>query len=299
MGHTRLLWISGCSLALGLLFTGCAKDDDPADDNGDDTTGTGDDAADDDVASMSMSASESMTSMTTMDDTGTMSVSDSGSDDVSTFEDDGTTEGPTPQPNGAMCPTGDDTECESGHCFESPLGNICGECELDEHCADTTMGGCSIPNPLMMPPTGATCNDGSLGGGCMTSDVCMDPLICAEILNVPTIIVASTCSECTMDSECMDGDLCNPSYDVLNLSGSKTCVPPGSVPTGEGCDYMGSGDEACLSGFCAVADVMGFVQLGVCSECEEDMGCMGDEECLPPEVALDEGLIAGVCMVPK
>ncbi len=296
MAHTRLLWISGCSLALG-LFTGCAKDDDPADDNGDDSTGTADDDADDDASSMSMT-SESMTSMTdpTAEDSGTMSVSDSGSDDVSTFEDDGTTEAPMPLPNGELCTSGDDAECESGHCFESPLGNICGECEVDADCADTTMGGCSIPNPLMMPPTGATCNDGSLGGGCMTSDVCMEPLICAEILNVPAVIVASTCSECTTDADCMGGDLCSPSYDVLNLSGSKTCVPPGSVPTGEGCDFMSSGDDACLSGFCAVADVMGFVQLGVCSECEGDMGCMPDEECAPPEVALDAGLIAGTCM---
>lgn len=298
MAHTRLLWISGCSLALGLFMTGCPGDDDPADDNGDDTTGgTADDDADDDSATVTVSASDSMTSMTngSMDGTGTMSASDSGSETASTFEDDGTTEGPMPKPNGEMCPSGEDSECESGHCFESTIGSICGECEVDADCADTTMGGCSIPNPFAMPPTGAVCNDGSLGGGCMTSDICVDGLVCAEILNVPGVIVASTCSECTIDDDCMGGDLCSPSYDVLNLSGSKTCVAPGSVPTGEGCDFMASGDDACLSGFCAPADVAGFVMLGVCSECEGDMGCMPDETCEPPQVALDQGLIAGTC----
>ena len=234
-----------------------------------------------------------MTTTPTADDSGTMTASDSSGGTMSTFEDSGTTDTPMPMPNGSTC--GDDADCESMHCFTSPIGNICGECEVDADCADTTMGGCSIPNPLSDPPTGSTCNTGEHVAGCMTSDVCMDPFICVEILNVPGLLMASTCSECALDSDCADG-LCSPSYDVANLAGSKDCVPAGSVPNGEGCDFAGSGDDACLSGFCAIADVMMFLQLGVCSECEVDMDCGPNQTCELPTVDLMEGLAAGVCV---
>jgi hypothetical protein len=296
MAHTKLFWISQCSIAFGLLLgTGCAKDDDTGDDNADDTTGS---EGDDDGSTVSMTSNASMTaSMTSTDpsadDSGTMTMSDSGSDDVSTFEDSGTTDTPMPMPNGSSC--GDDADCESMHCFVSPIGNICGECEVDADCADTTMGGCSIPNPLSDPPTGSTCNMGEHGAGCMTSDICMDPYICVEILNVPGLLMASTCSECESDKDCTD-TLCSPSYDVANLAGSKDCVEPGSVPNGEGCDFAGTGDDACLSGFCAIADVMMLLQLGVCSECEEDMDCGMDMTCEVPTVDLMEGLVAGTCV---
>jgi hypothetical protein len=201
--------------------------------------------------------------------------------------------GDPPKPNGELCPSGEDTECESMHCFTSPLGNICGECEVDADCPD---GGCSVPNPLSDPPQGSECNTGELGGGCMTSDVCMDMLQCVIIIDVPGFITASTCSECATDDECTGGDLCSPSYDVLDLSGSKTCVAPGSVPNGEGCDFMGTGDDACLSGFCAIADVMTVLQLGVCSECEVDEDCGGGMTCEAPTIDLETGLNAGTCV---
>lgn len=295
MAHTKLFWISQCSVALGLLLgTGCGKDDDAGDEDANDSSGTGSESADDDDSN-TVSDSVTTDSITTDSADGSSSVTaDSGSDDVSTFEDSGTDDGDPPAPNGSTC--SEDADCESMHCYTSALGNICGECVTDEHCADTTGGGCSIPNPLASPPTGAVCNDGSLGGGCMSSDVCMEPLVCVEILNAAPIIVASTCSECETDADCVDGDLCSPGYDVMNLSGSKTCVVPGSVINGEGCDFTTSGNDACFSGFCAVANVMDIVQLGVCSECLEDTDCGGNETCEPPVISLDEGLTAGFCM---
>jgi hypothetical protein len=295
MAHTKLLWISHCSIALGLLFgSGCGKDDEPGDEDANDSSGTGNESADDDDSNtVSVTNTDSITT-DSADDSGTATVEDSGSTDASsTFEDSGTTEGDPPAPNGSSC--SEDADCESMHCYTSALGNICGECVTDEHCADTTMGGCSIPNPLGNPPTGSVCNDGSLGGGCMSTDVCMDGLVCVEILNAAPIIVASTCSECETDADCGD-DLCSPGYDVINLSGSKTCVAPGSVVNGEGCDFNTSGNEACFSGFCAVANVMDIVQLGVCSECLEDMDCGPNETCEAPVISLEEGLTAGFCM---
>lgn len=290
MAHTRLRLVSGCSIAFALLLgSGCAKDDEPGND-GDDSSGSADDAT------VSVTGTDDgMTSGPDTLDTGSMSVGDSSGGTAATFEESGTTEPPMPQPNGGMCD--DDAGCESMHCFVvGPLGGICGECTVDADCADTTMGGCTIPNPLSQPPQGSTCNMGEHGAGCMTSDVCaVAEDICAVIIDVPGIITVSSCSQCTMDSDCMDGDLCSPSYDLVNISGSKDCVMPGSVANGGGCDQLGSGDMACMSGICAEADIMGFIQLGVCSECEIDTDCDAMEMCEPASADLT-GLIAGTCV---
>jgi hypothetical protein len=293
MANEKLHWIS--ALTIGLCFaTGCPKEDNG--ESGNDTnndsgseSGTATNSTVSASATMSSTtmASDSMSGTTdaTVTDTGTVSVSDSmGSSDSMT----------EPQPNGSMCEA--DAECESGFCFVvGILGGICGECNSDADCAATTGGGCSIPNPLANPAQGAHCNMGEAAAGCMSDDVCMDPLVCATILDVPGVLTASTCSECLTDDDCM-GDLCSPTYDVLNLSGEKTCVTAGSVADGLGCDFMGSGDDACMSGHCAVADVMGLLQLGVCSPCEMDGDCMPMETCEAPQVDITMGLIAGSCV---
>ena len=45
----------------------------------------------------------------------------------------------------------------------------------------------------------------------------------------------------------------------------------------------------------AIADVMGLLQLGVCSACEIDEHCMAPQVCEPPQVDRMAGLIAGTC----
>ena len=137
---------------------------------------------------------------------------------------------------------------------------------------------------------------GQQGEGCMTDAVCVDGGLCAVILDVPGILTASTCSECLDDEGCTEGNLCSPSYDVAELSGVKTCVPPGSVPDGEGCDLLsGTGNDACMSTYCQPADVLGMLELGVCSACATDDDCTDPEVCLPPAVDLMTGLVAGGC----
>src|SRR5690606_17408734 len=111
------------------------------------------------------------------------------------------------------------------HCYVTGIGGLCGECSSD---ADCDGGGCSLPNPISSPPSGSTCNMGELGGGCETTEVCEEGLSCVEIINVPGILVANTCSECTTSDECTD-QVCNISVDVANISGQKTCVDEGSV----------------------------------------------------------------------
>ncbi|HWB77341.1 MAG TPA: hypothetical protein VG755_20380 [Nannocystaceae bacterium] len=293
MATHKLHWIS--ALTFGLCFaTGCPKEDssDEGNDSNNDTGGSESSTA----GTMSASSTNASATMTTMSSDSMSSTTDTMTTDTGTITDTGESSDTAvePQPNGSMCEGNE--ECESGFCFVvGILGGLCGECNTDADCAATTGGGCSIPNPLANPPQGAHCNMGEAGAGCMTSDVCEDPLQCAEILNVPGVLVASTCSECLTDADCM-GDLCSPTYDVLNLSGQLSCVPAGSVADGLGCDFMGTGDDACMSGHCAIADVMGLLQLGVCSACEADEDCMPMETCEAPAVDLMAGLIAGSCV---
>jgi hypothetical protein len=184
-------------------------------------------------------------------------------------------------PDGSSCECAD--QCASGKCYVVPLiGGQCGACESDADCPD---GGCSVPNPLA--GTGSSCNMGELGEGCETDAVCQAGLTCEELLDVAGLIQLSTCSECTMDSDC-GTDLCSPTYDVANFKGEWACVAPGTVENGGGCDLDTTGDDACI-GDCAEANVMGLVTLGVCSDCDEDADCAAGEVCLEPEIDLTTG----------
>ena len=277
------------------IVAGCAADseDDPTTGASVGTdTGTADDSGSADASMSGPTVSASMTGDSGSDGPGT----DSG---PSTFEDSGTDDGPVePQPNGSTCT--ENEECISNFCFVVQfLGGICGECLMDSDCDG---GGCSLPNPIAMPPVGAVCNDGGPGEGCMTSDVCQDGLVCASIINVPGILEANTCSECTMDSDCDKGLLCSPTYDVLNISGQKTCVEPMMVQNGEGCDFAGSGDMACMSGICSAINIMDLLMVGVCGECEVDADCdvPGGEVCLPADVDTTTGVVTPpLCGLPK
>ena len=283
----------------GLVVAGCAGDSDDDPTTAGDTGGTDTGTADDDVGS----ADASMTGQTMT--AGSMTSAETGDDgpateDAGTFEDSGTDDGPAePQPNGSTC--SENEECESGFCFVVQfLGGICGECLVDADCPD---GGCSLPNPIAMPPVGAVCNDGGPGEGCMTDDVCQDGLVCASIISVPGILEANTCSECTMDADCAEGLLCSPSYDVLNISGQRICVEPMSVPNGEGCDIEGTGNEACMSGICAEINIMeGLLVLGICGECGVDADCdmAAGEVCLPADIDTTTGVVTPpTCGMPK
>jgi hypothetical protein len=197
--------------------------------------------------------------------------------------------GGDPLPNGDACDA--DRQCESGFCYLSGiLGGICGECLDDDDC----VWGCGSPAPLVDPPTGSTCDDGGIGAGCQTDAACQMTLACAEVLNVPGVVAINGCSECEVDGDC--DELCTPVYDFLEFEGHWECIAAGSLPLGSACDYAGSGDAACDSGFCAVADIMGIVQIGVCSECEVDDDCGAGGTCDPPQVELDNTLTAGACI---
>lgn len=277
----RILFSASLALTV-TMATGCPGDDGGGDGGAEGTggtTGTGGDTG-----------TASMTGPGSADGTGTSTTTTATTATTATA---GSTGEPMPQPNGAEC--SDNAECESEMCFlVGVFGGICGECLGDDDCPD---GGCSIPNPIAMPPEGATCNMGEQGEGCETDEVCMGDQVCAEILSVPNILTANTCSDCNETADCTD-QICNPSYDIAELSGFKTCVDAGTVALGEGCTIGDEGNMACDSGFCGTADVMGLAELGVCSECLVDQDCVDlglGTTCMAPVVDLATGLVAGTC----
>ena len=48
------------------------------------------------------------------------------------------------------------------------------------------------------------------------------------------------------------------------------------------------------AGFCTTADVMGFIQLGVCGDCEADMDCPMGGTCTPAMIGID-GFSGSAC----
>jgi hypothetical protein len=229
---------------------------------GDDTTGTVD---------------PSTSSSTAPDDTGTTDPCGQGFIGMCTTTD---PSGGDPQPNGSPCES--DAECESMHCFTSPLGmgqGVCSECSTDMDCMDAGTGlSCSADLVSMQ----AVCKPGDPGDQCMSEAACMDDLFCEPVIDGLEGFLPNTCSECASSADCMMGDICSPVLDTMTISGQKQCVAPGSVPNDGLCPEDDvEGDAACESGHCSTVDVMGFIQVPVCGECETDNDCMMGETCMP------------------
>ncbi|PRP94736.1 hypothetical protein ENSA5_40590 [Enhygromyxa salina] len=254
----------------------------------------GNDTAVDEDAGETTAAS-STASDTTSDETSTDSTTDS---DTTTSTDDGnfvSEEGPdtgmttdVPPGNlGDQCMT--DAECaEDLVCNGLPgFGGVCSECAGDTDCPDgsncTFMGGWF------------TCGDGGQGQMCESDVTCADDLYCAEVIDLGGLFNGNFCSECSEDGHCANGQLCAPQVefmDLMNISGQRACIDPGTAPNDSLCDAEGAGDEQC-EGFCTTADLMGFIQLGVCGECETDGDCMMGS-CMPAMIGFD-GFSGSVC----
>ena len=217
---------------------------------------------------------------------------------------------PEGQANDTKCTDASGCGCASGKCFLVPaVGGFCGECLGDADCA-AVGGGCTVPNPLAMPPVGSTCNMGEAGGGCQTDEICAtdEAPFCGLLLEVPGILKVSTCGACATNADCIAANEktpnCSPTYDVENFSGQYVCVESGSVPNNGGCNLtkddmkLPVGNAACESGFCGDATVMGLVHVGICGECGSNADCVkvGKKTCSVPSVDLMSATLVGsVC----
>ena len=274
--------LSGLALALTTLL-GC----------GPEAAGAGDDEdADTEAEATSTTATMPMTTapMTTAGSTAGGGEADAGSDEGTTSddmdgdadsgrgfiddaEDDAMPDDGGPQPLGGSCSSGD--ECDSGFCYDIPtFGGVCSECLMDSDCE---MGTCAGDFGLGY----AVCTDGALGLMCDSDEGCMGDLVCGELIDTGGFFPLNFCSECNDTTACDGEQICTPVYDLANFEGSLQCADPGSVENGGGCPV--GDDTPCMSGFCGTASIMGFVDIGVCGECNVDADCpMPDQTCVGP-----------------
>jgi hypothetical protein len=242
--------VFGLSIAalFALSVTACGPDKGASGDDGEDagTTGTtGDD--------------ESGTGSGSEDDGSFLDTGDSGSDD-----------GSDPLPNGEMCDV--DEDCVSMKCFNTAVGSVCSECKTGQECIDAGDGINCTFNGMFFE-----CSDGAAGEMCDDAESCMDGLFCSQVVNTGGLIPDKFCSECDTSEHCTDPQVCNPEFvpDLMMPMGQNKCTDPGSVGLDLFCDHEGDGNVACESGICSVADIMGFVMLGVCGECFDSDDCGG------------------------
>ncbi len=233
----------------------------------------------------------------------TVTTTSSTTDVTATASDtDGPCGDPPGQPNDAICTDPSGCGCASGKCFLVPvLGGSCGECLGD---ADCSPGGCTPPDPVN--GLGSRCNKGEPGAGCESDVVCSDPQHphCAPLLVVEGILNVSTCGACKTNLDCPPAaHNCTPIYDIPNFSGVFECVPDGAIANGQGCNLGDNGqgqpigDEACASGLCGAASLMGVLNLGVCGECRSSADCPPNlPQCSDPQVDLEaQVLIPAQC----
>lgn len=257
-------------------------------------TACGPDAAVDDEAGETTAASGTASDTATSDSTSTEDGPDPSTTTTATDGNFVSEEGPdtgmdtaAPGNLGDMCQ--DDSECaEDLICNGLPgLGGICSECGGDSDCPDGS--NCTFSGGWF------ACGDGSQGQMCESDEACAGELYCAEVIDLGGFFNGNFCSVCAEDAHCPDGQLCAPQVefmDIMNIGGQRACIDPGTSPNGQLCDEGGNGDDQC-EGFCTVADLMGFIQLGVCGECETDGDCvMGS--CMPAMVGLN-GFSGSVC----
>ena len=297
MNKVRRFGFRGCNrwgalLGIALITAACADDKDAVAETEGDTeaaTDSSDPTATDSATTMPPTTSPGTTTADSTTADPSDSTSGTGMDDAGFINmDTGDTGTSEPQPNGSQC--GANEECESGFCYTVPqLGGVCSECLVDQDCETGT---CSIS-----PNSGyAVCTDGGIGNMCNTDEGCMGDLVCAELLDTGGLVNSNFCSECNTTADCEGEQICSPVYDLGNFAGYLACVDPMSVETNGGCPIdNGVGDgSVCVDGHCGVADIMGFIQLGVCGECTDDGDCMGQETCTPPSAGQD-GLFGAVC----
>lgn len=204
---------------------------------------------------------------------------------------DGTTGPAGPLPNGSQCSS--DDECVSMNCFSTLGGMVafCADCNEDQDCVDAGTGtACSLD----VANQNASCTSGEVGSTCMSDEACAGGH-CDAVIEVPIPgLLPDTCGDCGDSADCMNMQLCSPTFDFMMFSGNKACVDPGSVPNDQLCPKGPDGDMVCMSGHCTSATIMGIVEVFICGECSEDGDCDMGETCMDAMASMN-GISGSVC----
>lgn len=254
------------------------------------------------ATSVSAGTTTGSTGAPTSGATGDDTTGDSGgaTGDSTTGGDPGTTGTTIPNPdglpNGAECTA--NAQCMTDNCYKIQIPvdglppGICSACDQDIDCVNAKTGiSCTVDADTF----GGVCTDGGLGSFCESPAACQPHLYCEPIVAGAQGLLPDTCSECRTDADCTAPRRCVSSLDVMAYTGKKSCVAPGTVAN-DGMCPLDNGDAMCLSGLCETLDIGGLLQVGVCSQCDEDADCtaMGLTTCLPPKFS--DGLVGRKCM---
>lgn len=206
---------------------------------------------------------------------------------------------PVPNPDGF--PNGDECtdpdQCMTGNCYKIPLPvgglppGICSVCDADMDCVDARLGtACTVDANTLA----AKCSYGDAGSFCETQAACQDDLFCAPLVDGAEGLLPHTCSECSVDADCGGGGLrCVAQIDVNTYSGVKYCAVPGSIGQGGLCP-LPDGDAMCVTSKCALLNLGGLLDVGVCGQCKADADCAMGQTCDPPK--FDSGFFGSTCI---
>lgn len=248
-----------------------------------DTTGAVSTTVDGNEATSSPEAADTGPATTTASSTMTSSGSMGGTSES----------GDDPHENGYY-PCLSDADCISGNCFEYAGQGMCGECDEDSDCESGFA--CAPPNPGVFPYEPPFCDNGGLGSACSDDSQCLGGRTCRHILDIPNVYDFWTCADCESDADCAPPLVCSQTIVLTQVNGWYECVLPSSIALGAPCDLLGNGDDTCESGACAAAAVTKGVDIGICSECDEDLDCGAGAHCVGPVIdAAEVTSAAGYC----
>lgn len=243
---------------------------------------------------------ESGAASSTVDPTGGVDASTGAATSLTSGAADETTADPVPNPDGL--PNGDEctdpAQCMTENCYKIPLPvdglppGLCSVCDADMDCVAAGLGTACTVDAMTLA---AKCTYGDVGSFCESQAACQKDLFCAQLIPGSDGFLPHTCSECSLDTDCGGGLRCLPVIDVAQYAGKKVCKVMGTVSAGGLCP-LPDGDAMCVTGKCALLNIAGLFDVGVCGDCKADADCPNSatKKCDPPKFA--DGFVASKCI---
>lgn len=208
----------------------------------------------------------------------------------------GTVPNPDGLPNGSECMS--NAQCMTANCYKIMIPvdglppGICSECDQDADCVAAGSGiSCTVDSASL----GGVCTDGGLGSYCESQAACQPQFFCDPIVDGAEGLLPNACNECRADSDCAAPERCVPAIDIVQYTGKKSCVAPGTVANDGLCPTT-NGGPICITGICNILNIGGLLDVGVCGQCAADADCvqMGLTTCTASK--FDGGFFGSECV---